>query len=131
MKSRIGFVSNSSSSSFVFKKSEIDLDQLREFLKKTNNKYQIMTDDESSCEDIKDALSNGIQIVDEYAWVSTMSDRNDYCRDHLLLLSYMKKYNIKDYSSELNIYSGDGRDDEYCLAEGDVNSDEIQKWFRE
>ena len=54
MKSRAGFVSNSSSSNFVLKKSEVDLNQLRKFLKDTDSIYFVLTDDPQYVEELPD-----------------------------------------------------------------------------
>jgi hypothetical protein len=104
MKKRNGFISNSSSSSFVIKKSKIDYKKLKRFLK--NKSYTILNDDNDWIDDMKN--DHPEFNTDKYYLIYTQSSTENYYKDHLRLLKYLKKYKIKDYVNDL-WYQGDGR----------------------
>ena len=127
MKSRAGFVSNSSSSNFVLKKSEVDLNQLRKFLKDTDSIYFVLTDDPQYVEELPDIYPNGKEIADDYIVVSAMSCDENYLMDHSMLWLYMDKFGINEYTHEMGIYPGDGRRSEDQITEEIYN--EAKKRF--
>lgn len=108
MKIRIGFVSNSSSSSFVIKKTDIDLNDLKKFMhdNKVDENYIIMNDEDYVIKD------NDPKIQD-HIWLSTQSYGEYYDEAHLKLLVYLRDHNIKEVTGDGNNtgigYRGDGR----------------------
>ena len=129
MKTRQSLVSNSSSSSFVLKKSEFDLDHFRNFLKRTNNIYSIITDDPEYIDELinDDDRDNGRDLAENYVIISTMGDDIDYPVSHFMVRLYMKRFGMKDYSDEKTYYRGDGRFEEDEITE--EMYDEIESWF--
>jgi hypothetical protein len=81
MKKRNGFVSNSSSSSFIIKKRNISVkkfEELLDFLKDSDNQYHNSTYENNKEYDI-----------------STMTDYEEFSIDHAIVLKYLHEHNIK------------------------------------
>lgn len=107
MKIRNGFVSNSSSSSFIIKKSDINLDDLKKFLKDSDagDNYTIMNDEPNIIEE-----HDFDHIINDHIWLSTQSCGEDYSIAHLKILVYLRDHNIKEVTGDNGIgYRGDGR----------------------
>lgn len=109
MKTRLSLVSNSSSSSFVIKKSDISYDDLKNLVAGTC--YSIPSDDQEWVDTVLDDATLVTQEkLDTYYYVSTMSYADTYTADHFKLLKYFADHNIPDYVDTIH-YRGDGRYD--------------------
>lgn len=103
MKQRNGFVSNSSSSSFCIKKTDIDHDELKRFLEVYAECYTLVNDDPEDSKEQQDT-------TEEYYLLRTESYTDTYLEDHFKLLEFLNKRKIKDYVDKVR-YRGDGRPD--------------------
>ena len=123
MKTRYGLVSNSSSSNFIIKKTDIDIDDFRKYLKNTKNEYKIINDDTKDLVQLDEWLKeeNSNFLTNDYYFIQRMSDDTEYFRDHLAVLSYLRDCNVKDSTYESNWYHGDYRytpEDEQKMLKG-------------
>jgi len=104
MKIRQGFVSNSSSSSFCIKKSDVDYNELKQFIDSIPC-YMIYNDSEdaSTWEPIESR-----EMMKDHYYIGTQSSANNFLEHHFKFLKFLDDRKIKDYTDEVG-YRGDGR----------------------